>query len=465
MKPRPLHLAPRALALLLFAASSAGGDEVPFGPAVVIDTLIAYPSLNVGAADLDGDGDPDVFAGGPFVLGEDFIALGGVAWYENTDGAGDFGAPQTVDDIGANGTEFDQSLFAADLDGDGDLDLVASDRWFENASGDASSWVKHAVDTGIAVWAVDLDGDEDLDLLSGDGADVAWLESDGGSPPAFTTRSIGTLDGQVLDVTAADLDGDGDLDVLALNATLYPFEDHPVLVWYESGGGAIPAWTARTIDLVGACISAAGTTVRAVDLDGDDDLDVMGSCVRPDGLGQTVWYESDGGTLPSFTRRVVSNDSPSTALARVDGDADVDILGGAGGLAVWFDNDGGSPPDFSARLVGDIERPTLTGVAAADLDGDGDRDILATGNDFSPPVFDGAVVWFENQSPPLVPALPGLGLLVLGAALLVTPLRARPRASGRVRVFPFFYRRPPLNRRSHARGQGRRGRLRSLDRR
>ena len=75
-------------------------------------------------ADLDGDGDQDVLSAS---WGDDRIA-----WYENTDGAGHFGTPQliTTDAYGA------VSVYAADLDSDGDLDVIAAAgskvAWYEN---------------------------------------------------------------------------------------------------------------------------------------------------------------------------------------------------------------------------------------------------------------------------------------------------------------------------------------------
>ena len=69
---------------------------------------------SVFAADLDGDGDMDLASASN---GDNKIA-----WYENTDGNGTFGSQQIVS-TSADGAD---SVFAADLDGDGDMDLASA---------------------------------------------------------------------------------------------------------------------------------------------------------------------------------------------------------------------------------------------------------------------------------------------------------------------------------------------------
>ena len=85
---------------------------------------VQYHYYSVYAADLDGDGDIDVLS----------VGDGIIAWHENRDGAGDFGPQQVIT------TEADsaRSVYAADLDGDGDIDVLSASRrddkiaWYEN---------------------------------------------------------------------------------------------------------------------------------------------------------------------------------------------------------------------------------------------------------------------------------------------------------------------------------------------
>jgi len=80
--------------------------------------IISYPSstdvpISVFSADLDGDGDMDVISASE---NDDKIS-----WYAN-DGAGSFGAQQVIS-TSADGA---RSVYACDLDGDGDMDVLSA---------------------------------------------------------------------------------------------------------------------------------------------------------------------------------------------------------------------------------------------------------------------------------------------------------------------------------------------------
>ena len=119
---------------------------------------------SVFAADLDGDGDMDLASASDF---DDKIA-----WYENTDGKGTFGSQQIV----STSADYARSVFAADLDGDGDMDLASASSyddkiaWYENTDGKGTFGSQQIVSTSAdgasSVFAADLDGDGDMDLAS-----------------------------------------------------------------------------------------------------------------------------------------------------------------------------------------------------------------------------------------------------------------------------------------------------------
>ena len=81
------------------------------------------------AADVDGDGDVDVLSASLSPSLRD----GQIAWYENTDGQGTFGEQQVI------ATEDASSVQAADMDGDGDVDVLSGSlgtiAWYENTDG------------------------------------------------------------------------------------------------------------------------------------------------------------------------------------------------------------------------------------------------------------------------------------------------------------------------------------------
>ena len=126
-----------------------------------------------------------------------------IAWYEN-DGSQNF-TPRTISTI-ADGA---YSVFAADVDGDGDVDVLST-----------------AVHQPRSVFAADMDSDGDTDVLSASYSDgkIAWYENDGGEN--FTQHTISTNAAVARTVFAADIDGDGDTDVISPVNGIFFFEQN-----------------------------------------------------------------------------------------------------------------------------------------------------------------------------------------------------------------------------------------------
>src|SRR5206468_8582370 len=120
----------------------------------------------------------------------------------------------------------------------------------------------------VSVMAADLDADGDLDVLSASAYDgtVAWYENDGAATPSFTQHILTTTAAGAVSVAAADLDGDGDLDVLAA-----AFPDNKI-AWYRNDmlhrSAAFPEQTpvSTTVDGV--------FSVAAADVNGDGAVDL-----------------------------------------------------------------------------------------------------------------------------------------------------------------------------------------------
>ena len=137
------------------------GEELgtgSFGAQQVISTL-ADVARSVFAADVDGDGDTDVLSAS---VNDDEIA-----WYENTDGQGTFSAQQVISTL-ADGA---RSVFGADVDGDGDTDVLSASyeddeiAWYENTDGQGTFSAQQLISTlangAQYVFAADVDGDGD----------------------------------------------------------------------------------------------------------------------------------------------------------------------------------------------------------------------------------------------------------------------------------------------------------------
>lgn len=113
-------------------------------------------------------------------------------------------------------------------------------------------------------------------------------------------------------------------------------------------------------------------------------MDVIGAAY------DTTWWENDGSE--NFTRHTVDDafSSGYVYAADVDGDEDVDILGVSFTTddIVWWENDG-SESFIRHVLDGNFDGPVF--VHAADVDSDGDVDILGT-------AYKGdEITWWEND--------------------------------------------------------------------
>ncbi len=325
----------------------------------------------VFSADLDGDGDMDVLSASDY--------SDTVVWYEN-DGTGSF----TAHTISANGAG---SVFAADVDGDGDVDVLSCGGsgifWYENDGN--GSFTAHTITTPAdefySVRAADMDGDGDMDVLPGrsrSGTGIYWYENDGDEN--FTVQMISSSDGGR--AFPADIDGDGDVDVLSASSS-----DNKIS-WHENDGSQ--SFTTHTITTSADDL----TSVLAADIDGDGDMDVLSGTHGLDTGTGFYWYENDGDE--QFTARKIgsSHGAMSVFAADLDGDGDLDVLSGSplDGEIFWLENDGNK--HFTAHTIAASDALTPISVFAADLDGDGDLDVLSVD------VLDTGIAWYEQVGSP-----------------------------------------------------------------
>jgi hypothetical protein len=315
----------------------------------------------VEAADFDGDGDLDLWFGTN--LGDFRVQNDGVTGLSLAPAGGQ--PASSGDCVGA---------FAFDMDGDGDADLLrqlrGKDTLYRNDNGvlvDVSSQLPGAHPETSRSLAADVDQDGDLDL-------VQFAELDGQvplRPRVFWNDGVGRF----VDVTAqplpltngalahGDIDGDGDVD-----AVFAPANGTTLRVCRNDGSGWFDG------DSVVA-LGGAGN-VRAVtlaDLDGDGDLDLAAA-----GSGQDWRWTNDGfggfqqQPMPAFAgpmRDVVAVD--------VDGDGDLDLVTAGAGQYGLFENQGGTFVDATAvSMPPAFASETRSGVASGDIDGDGDQDLV-----------------------------------------------------------------------------------------
>ncbi len=312
-------------------------------------------------ADLDGDGRAELLVAGSFGVTLRRSSASGLGNEELLDGV----------DLGLNG----EAIAVADVTGDGKLDLVTGGN---DAFGRGALQVLHgdgaggfgALDTTVTGELIDLevgdlDGDGDLDVVAAhldDLTSVQVLLNDGtgtfGAPAPFLA---GWMPGRV---GLGDFDGDGLPDVAALIRTSSEGLAPPAVVILPNLGGgqlgAPRAFASSAIDLV------------VVDLDRDGRRDVVGASTW---VPAVEWLPGDGqGGLLAPLQEPLSQPliTRATLVADVDGDGVGDVVQSSGAFTVVRR---GAPGGLLPEQRSDGAAVGLD-LQAADLDGDGRADLL-----------------------------------------------------------------------------------------
>ncbi|MCI0582129.1 MAG: VCBS repeat-containing protein, partial [Chloroflexi bacterium] len=399
-----MNLAKAAFLLPLLLAPAAG---IPFTHVVVDANNPANPHCKA-VGDLDGDGFPDIVVASS--------SGGGMHWYR--------WPSWTKTAIRASGS-WTTDMQAADVDGDGDVDLVIPNAsgvlWYRNPDwaehtigsqgannhdvevGDMNrdgrldvvtrpkgggstnvwlqtnptSWTRQVATTrtGEGTALGDIDNDGDLDLLH----NGFWVENTNGAATAWSVHDIAA--GWPADVGAviADLNGDGRNDIV-----LGPSESSGKLSWYESATPRTGPWTEHGIDSTVSYLH----TFKAADMDLDGDLDLVTAEMHQSGDPDEVSVYRNGGNGLSWTQQVVATSgSHNVRVADIDRDGDLDIVGtnwnesapNSAVVDLWRNGlNPGDTLDSWTRHVVDASRPDRAiFVASGDLDGDGKKDIVS----------------------------------------------------------------------------------------
>ena len=270
---------------------------------------------------------------------------------------------------------YPKSVFAADFDDDGDYDLAFLTEEYDSVSillnsgnGTYGATVNYYAGNHLpsSVFAADLDGDGDNDLA------VARAFSD--SVSILLNAGNGTFDGPIdygagngpYSVRGSDLDGDGDCDLAVTN-----FND-TVSILKNNGDGSYAAAISYGI---GADSSASSICVADLDGDNDYDLAVANQGASPGYNGSvSVLINGGDGSFGATTTYSTGDYTKSVFAADLDGDGDQDLVvtnGFSDNVSVLKNNSNASFASAVAFSCG----PNPWAVSAADLDSDGDLDL------------------------------------------------------------------------------------------
>jgi hypothetical protein len=294
----------------------------------------------------------------------------------------------------------------ADLDGDGDDDLVigigesfyagptpgVSMAYRNNGTPTNASFVSDNTlitgipDVGLNAYPTfkDWDDDGDFDMVMGrDLQSMIYYKNTGTKSSPVWTNTGGIVSAVEVTTywkipTLADLDGDGDFDLT------YGTSDGTIKYYKNIGTKSAPALQAYTgyFQLIRTDGNAASVSLGDFDKDGDQDF------ISGDWLGGIQYFRNDGDAAhPNFkkaTSTFTSLDAGSYSVPRfvdIDKDGDLDIVSGElnGTLLLWINTNG----VFSSNttMFSGIDAGYRSAPAFADLDGDGDTDMLLGAED------------------------------------------------------------------------------------
>ncbi len=312
---------------------------------------------------------------------------------------------------------------AADLDGDGDPDLTSSDaephsnlyllRNDGNGQFQHSFIQKFAIEDNQpvrlerhAIGDINGDGRPDVVIVDNLKWDIRWFENPGSAALARPWKlnricAAGDVPGSY-DVALADFDADGDLDVAASSWRFGNRFD-----WFENPGrpDGVEVWVRHEIDsMVGET-----RTIAVADFNRDGFPDLLGTSRTGN---QIMWYANSGRPASKpWSKTVIDSETLAPAHGHptdIDGDGDQDIVmafGIAAGVGndsleshqvAWYENvsSSGDGAEWRKHQIAS-GFPQGFEAVAEDLDGDGDKDVVATG--WSP---QGRIGWFENTGDP-----------------------------------------------------------------
>ena len=326
----------------------------------------AYNPVSIIAADVNGDGKQELICANASV----FNTPSTVSVFTN-DGSGRFGI-SSQPTVGV----LPISVVAADVNGDGKLDLICANEGDNKVSvltNGGSGGFKLAGTYAAGHWpssvaAADINGDGKVDLIIADNSslNLTVLTNDGVG--GFMRASYPNVGSGPISVTAADVNRDKNLELICAN-----YGGNSISVLTNNGGGVFKL----------ASSSSTGnrpSAILAVDVNGDGWVDLITANENESGT-LTVLTNNRSGSFGSNSTLNVGGNPTWVATADVNGDGKIELISANNGvypsfngsLSVLTNNGNGSFALAATLSVGSGAQS----VVAVDVNGDGRLDLVS----------------------------------------------------------------------------------------
>lgn len=233
-----------------------------------------------------------------------------------------------------------------------------------------------------AIQLGDIDGDGDLDLIGISGVTTARLFKNNGAG-IYTEELNGFIADPIENLRFVDIEKDGDLDIFVIRNTSTTTINRVYDIYENNGQGVLTKH--QTTGITSAFDIVAHRLQFAFgDVDGDNDMDMTLSGLTTQ-FSAKIWrYDGNYTFTQSFSGILQATDG-KTQFADLDNDGDQDLLvigQGPGGAVYhkYFNNGTGT---FSFGNADSLEGSFFGDFDLGDVDGDGDLDVVQVGSNRS----------------------------------------------------------------------------------
>ena len=362
--------------------------SIPF--TVLLIALNAFEAYGNSATQSNWSGGPGVL--GPVILWEEEFHLDNVVEWSDSVGSVTLLPPlELVIDGDFYGA---RSIHSGDIDGDGDMDVLGAGystddiSWWENVDGFGTIWTEHIItlsfDGAHSVYSEDIDGDGDMDVIGAAAYanSLTWWENEDGSGIIWTEHTITVVFNAAISVHVEDIDGDDDMDIIGA-----AFLEGDI-AWWENADGLGISWIEHTVHGFLDCPSS----VYSADINGDGYMDVLGAVAFADDI---IWWENTDGSGTSWVEHTVDENFDGARAVYsedINGDGYMDVLGAAtySNEITWWENSDTGQGIYWIEHTVDGDFDGAISVHSEDMDGDGDMDIIGASYD------SGKIILWEN---------------------------------------------------------------------